>query len=437
MPYHINPETGRPNICRATTLCPFGGSEAHFASKDEARAQYEARMKATEVPAGKGKGGGKKPATKRKLSPKDQEMLALIRAQEASGPSARPVARTPDVGPHPAQVQAFNELLGRHRTRGLIDPVPGLLKATIQAAATRDERDQVLAEFAAYDRAVAEDLSSYRPALAYYQERFAENNLGDEPPFVNPKMGFQKHTSLAGAPEELQLAWIKKRVHRLQATAEAYWFYRNELGMGKDTSVLGRRAAKRIVSEPKLAQALLGHLRSQLGHEAFMGELYSRDQDRFADVQSAVAAGNAKALRTAYRATQYYSNFPRWRGDRREYEQVRNLLGEKHGVWQSSPMAVASRAYPALTARVGEAERMYRHIDSQWTPLSQDKLRRAFSPKLARGHEAYDRFIEAHDHAMELRSRGETIGHSKALLADFAERVETMRDAWFSLPKDL
>lgn len=43
--YHINPETGRPNQCRATKGgCPFGGDDAHHATKEEARAAYEKDM---------------------------------------------------------------------------------------------------------------------------------------------------------------------------------------------------------------------------------------------------------------------------------------------------------------------------------------------------------------------------------------------------------
>lgn len=44
--YHINPETGRANVCKAhTRSCPVGGSEDHFDSPDKARAAYEHRMK--------------------------------------------------------------------------------------------------------------------------------------------------------------------------------------------------------------------------------------------------------------------------------------------------------------------------------------------------------------------------------------------------------
>lgn len=43
--YHISPSTGRPNICRATkTACPYGGAEAHYDSKDQARKAYEKSM---------------------------------------------------------------------------------------------------------------------------------------------------------------------------------------------------------------------------------------------------------------------------------------------------------------------------------------------------------------------------------------------------------
>lgn len=40
--YHINPETGNPNQCKAKIACPFGSLENdHYASKEEARQAYE------------------------------------------------------------------------------------------------------------------------------------------------------------------------------------------------------------------------------------------------------------------------------------------------------------------------------------------------------------------------------------------------------------
>lgn len=40
--YHVSPDTGRPNICRAEKNCPVGGK--HYANKDDARAGYEREM---------------------------------------------------------------------------------------------------------------------------------------------------------------------------------------------------------------------------------------------------------------------------------------------------------------------------------------------------------------------------------------------------------
>lgn len=40
--YHINSK-GEPGVCRAKLACPFGGDEAHFASKEEAREAYEVK----------------------------------------------------------------------------------------------------------------------------------------------------------------------------------------------------------------------------------------------------------------------------------------------------------------------------------------------------------------------------------------------------------
>jgi len=40
--FHINPETGEPGNCTASSgNCPFGGDEIHFTSKEAARAAYE------------------------------------------------------------------------------------------------------------------------------------------------------------------------------------------------------------------------------------------------------------------------------------------------------------------------------------------------------------------------------------------------------------
>ena len=47
--YHINRHTGNPGICRALKGdCPFGGDDAHYATKDEARVVYEKRMEGLE-----------------------------------------------------------------------------------------------------------------------------------------------------------------------------------------------------------------------------------------------------------------------------------------------------------------------------------------------------------------------------------------------------
>jgi len=40
--YHVNPETGNPGVCKATTgNCPFGSDDLHFNTKWEARISYE------------------------------------------------------------------------------------------------------------------------------------------------------------------------------------------------------------------------------------------------------------------------------------------------------------------------------------------------------------------------------------------------------------
>lgn len=39
--FHINPETGNVNICRATKACRFGDSSVHYSSREEAQLSYE------------------------------------------------------------------------------------------------------------------------------------------------------------------------------------------------------------------------------------------------------------------------------------------------------------------------------------------------------------------------------------------------------------
>lgn len=56
--YHINPGTGRPNICRAKIQCEFGPDAPHFESKKEAREYYEAHKKDETVPAAMSKTEG-------------------------------------------------------------------------------------------------------------------------------------------------------------------------------------------------------------------------------------------------------------------------------------------------------------------------------------------------------------------------------------------
>lgn len=42
--FHVNPETGNPNICKATKKCRFGDDADHYESKKEARDAYESSM---------------------------------------------------------------------------------------------------------------------------------------------------------------------------------------------------------------------------------------------------------------------------------------------------------------------------------------------------------------------------------------------------------
>jgi hypothetical protein len=43
--YHINPETGKPGICRAEIKCRFGAKAEHYATKEEARGAFEEVVK--------------------------------------------------------------------------------------------------------------------------------------------------------------------------------------------------------------------------------------------------------------------------------------------------------------------------------------------------------------------------------------------------------
>lgn len=50
--YHINPASGDPSICRAHKgNCPFGTSDKHYASVEEARSAFERTMASLTVPA--------------------------------------------------------------------------------------------------------------------------------------------------------------------------------------------------------------------------------------------------------------------------------------------------------------------------------------------------------------------------------------------------
>lgn len=42
--FHVNPETGRPNVCRAGDACEFGGADFHYDSKHDAEVAWKARQ---------------------------------------------------------------------------------------------------------------------------------------------------------------------------------------------------------------------------------------------------------------------------------------------------------------------------------------------------------------------------------------------------------
>lgn len=41
--YHVNPETGRPNLCTDGDHCPFGGADFHYPDKHDAEVAWRAR----------------------------------------------------------------------------------------------------------------------------------------------------------------------------------------------------------------------------------------------------------------------------------------------------------------------------------------------------------------------------------------------------------
>ncbi len=50
--FHINPSTGRPDVCNASKrACPIGETEDHFGSRNEAIAAYEMRMSDSTIPS--------------------------------------------------------------------------------------------------------------------------------------------------------------------------------------------------------------------------------------------------------------------------------------------------------------------------------------------------------------------------------------------------
>lgn len=42
--YHVNPETGRPNVCTAGDHCPFGSADFHYPDKHDAEVAWRARQ---------------------------------------------------------------------------------------------------------------------------------------------------------------------------------------------------------------------------------------------------------------------------------------------------------------------------------------------------------------------------------------------------------
>lgn len=76
--YHINPETGRVNICRADDSkakgCPFGGADAHYTTKEGARVAYEKQNETFQS------------APLKKLSSKEKEEVARQERIKRWGP---------------------------------------------------------------------------------------------------------------------------------------------------------------------------------------------------------------------------------------------------------------------------------------------------------------------------------------------------------------
>lgn len=89
--YHINQETGRPNICRATVKdCPVGGE--HFNSKEEARAGFEAQQSGSfGVPMKKEKSKGGDPVSvlRDRIAEREAKSESLRLEKETASPSRK------------------------------------------------------------------------------------------------------------------------------------------------------------------------------------------------------------------------------------------------------------------------------------------------------------------------------------------------------------
>ena len=70
--YHVNPETGNPNVCRAKLKCPYGGDSLHYDSKEAARASFELSANYSQLHS----------FSKEKMSRGARLLLALDRTQQ-------------------------------------------------------------------------------------------------------------------------------------------------------------------------------------------------------------------------------------------------------------------------------------------------------------------------------------------------------------------
>ena len=84
--YHINPQTGQANVCKAKKECRFGDDEDHFISAEEARKSYE--LKTAEIISEFDRTGAIRDYEKEKLAGISKQHKALIQRLKKENPAS-------------------------------------------------------------------------------------------------------------------------------------------------------------------------------------------------------------------------------------------------------------------------------------------------------------------------------------------------------------